>query len=208
MQKFKNTSSLAIGLSLAVLMAACSIPTPSLPSVSPTYPNPKAKLTPAEVTDQFVKIADASCRKALEVGVVEQSVDPEGFTLVMVPKAQAYKDFSAAYFQPEEIYELIWETDAFSACGASMSFALAIEGGAESDIKVSYNTAEGKFETTQDLGEYGVTRLSYTIAKNLFSGIQSLGNNTADARTIRYGHLTDADWNILRTAVDAFLADQ
>jgi hypothetical protein len=91
-------------------------------------------ITPEEATSKFKSIARASCASALAEGSVEKSESAKGFTLVLVPKTQAYKDFSAAYFQPDDTYELIWEVDAFSACGASMSYDLAEEAGQESDL--------------------------------------------------------------------------
>lgn len=188
---------------MLTLLSACSTPVTNQPAAVPSHAN----LTPTQATEKFIKIADASCNKALAVGVVEKSVDSNGFTLVMVPKDQAYQDFSAAYFQPKNTYELIWETDALSACSASMSFSLAKEGGSESDIKVTYNSSDGTFETTQDLGEYGISHIRYTVAEELFSGTETLDSDTPDARTIKYGDLTDGDWKILKTAVDAFLAD-
>jgi hypothetical protein len=194
----------AIGASL--LLTSCSAP------VAPT-PNPSTSetvkaLTPAEAKAEFEDIANASCDKAMAEGVVEQSTSLDGFTLVMVPKDDAYLDFSAAYFEPDDKYELIWETDAFSACGASMSFSLAAEAGVESDLKVSFNPADSTFETFQDLGEFGTSRLKYQVTDGLLSQIEVLDSTAVDVRTIRYGNLSLDDWSILRTAVDRYLADK
>ena len=152
---------------------------------------------------EFQKIADTSCNKAQAEGVVEKSVAKNGFTLVMVPKAQAYKDFSAAYFQPADKYELIYETDAFSACAASMAFALSREGGSPSSIKVDY--VDGAYETTEDLGEFGISHIRYSVADGRFAATETLDVANADKRTISYGNLTEAHWKILKTAVDRFL---
>ena len=141
-------------------------------------------------------------------GVVEQSTSLDGFTLVMVPKDEAYLDFSAAYFEPDDIYELIWEVDALSSCGAAISFALAEEGGVESDLQVSFNPSDSTFETLQDLGEYGTNRLRYNITEGLLSQIEVLDSTAVDIRTISYGNLQETDWNILRTAVDRYLEDK
>ncbi|WP_296631178.1 hypothetical protein [Rhodoluna sp.] len=165
-------------------------------------------MNPSQATEEFIKIADASCNKAQVVGVVEKSIDPNGFTLVMVPKDQAYKDFSAAYFEPNNTYELIWEADALSACSASISFSLAKEAGVKSDIVVNYHSSDGSFETTQDLGEYGTSHIRYTVDAGLLSATETLDSDNADERSIKYGNLSDGDWRILKTAVDAFLTDQ
>jgi hypothetical protein len=164
-------------------------------------------MTPQEAETQFKTIARASCQEALEKGTLEKSLDPTGFTLVMVPKADAYKDFSAAYFQPDDTYELIWEIDAFSACGASMTYDLAEEAGQESDLDVTFNEERQQFETFQDFGEFGVSRLGYEIFDAKISSVQDLETEDSDKRTVSYGNLTEAEVNILTTAVERFLAD-
>lgn len=201
MQKIKTASLLAM---VSLFLVACSSSPVSKPTPSTTFP----ELSPVEATEEFIKIADASCTEALAVGVVEKSTDPGGFTLVMVPKDQAYQDFSAAYFQPEETYGLIWETDALSACSASMSFSLAKEAGVESDIRVSYNSKDGTFDTRQDLGEQGLSHIRYKVADGMFSSTETIGTDSADSRGIKYGNLVESDLNILKTAVDLFLAEQ
>ena len=194
---FATALALAVGLSGCVGKAALD-------------PSPTAlatKLTAAQALTEFEAIAKASCDKAMSEGVVEKSTAVDGFTLVMVPKAEGYKDFSAAYFQPDDMYELIWETDAFSACSASMHFELAAEGGGKVDLAVTFDTGVPAFETTQDLGEFGISHLRYTFAEGLFTGIKTLDTDDADPRTISYG-VTDEDRKILETAVDRYLAKQ
>lgn len=197
---------LVFALGSSVLLASCSpVAAPTdLPKATATY----MALTPAEAKTKFETIANASCDKAMAEGVVEQSIASDGFTLVMVPKEEGYKDFSAAYFEPADKYELIWEADAFSACGASISFSLAAEAGVESDIEVAFNSTDSTFETTQDLGEFGISRLRYNFENGLLSQIEILDSTVADVRSIRYGNLSDDDWKILRTAVDRYLADE
>lgn len=180
-------------------------PTPTAtPTPSATF---EAK-TPAQALEDFRAIAAKSCETALAEGVVEESTGAEGFKLVMVPKAEAYKDYSAAYFAPPKTYELIWETDALSACGADIQFAMAEEGGGTVDLEVSFSTEDGTYTTTQDLGEQGIWTLNYEVTDGLFSTVTTLRNGDEDPRTIRYGNLNDADWAILKTAVDAFMAEQ
>ncbi len=191
------------------LLAGCSAPSVE-PTPTPT-PSPSETFeakTPAQALEDFRAVAAKSCETALAQGVVEESTGAEGFKLVMVPKAEAYKDYSAAYFAPPKTYELIWETDALSACGADIQFAMAEEGGGTVDLEVSYSTEDGTYTTTQDLGEQGIWTLNYEVAEGLFSTVTTLRDGEEDPRTIRYGNLTDADWAILKTAVDAFLAEQ
>ena len=193
-----------VGISSALVLSGCSAPA-SKPESKPSVT--VAQLSPEEAKLQFATIANASCDKAMAEGVVEQSISSDGFTLVMVPKEEGYKDYSAAYFEPADTYELIWEADAFSACGASISFSLAAEAGVESDIEVAFNATDSTFETTQDLGEFGISRLRYNVENGLLSQIEILDSTVADVRSIRYGNLSDEHWKILRTAVDRFLAE-
>ena len=201
---FRKVLVFAMGASL--LLTSCSAPIE--PTASPSTSETVKALTPAEAKAEFEDIANASCDKAMAEGVVEQSTSLDGFTLVMVPKDDAYLDFSAAYFEPDDKYELIWETDAFSACGASISFSLAAEAGVESELKVSFNPVDSSFETFQDLGEFGTSRLKYNITDGLLSQIEILDSTVVDIRTIRYGNLSLDDWTILRTAVDRYLEDK
>jgi hypothetical protein len=197
---------IAVAIASALALSACS---PAATPIETPAASPSVKtLTPAEAQAEFAAIASASCDKAMTEGVVEQSTALDGFTLVMVPKDQAYKDFSAAYFEPADNYELIWEADALSACSASISFSLAAEAGVESEIKVTFDASDSTFETFEDLGEFGTSRLRYNVDNGLLSRIEVLDEASIDARMIRYGNLQDADWNILRTAVDRYLEDK
>ena len=197
---------LVVALGASLLLTSCA-PT-SRPSATPAASETVKALTPAEAKAEFAAIANASCDKAMTEGVVEQSTSLDGFTLVMVPKDDAYLDFSAAYFEPADNYELIWETDAFSACGASMSFSLAAEAGVESDLRVTFDPADSTFETFQDLGEFGTSRLKYQVTDGMLSQIEILDSTVVDIRTIRYGNLSLDDWTILRTAVDRYLDEK
>lgn len=197
---------LATSTFLAVSLALTGCAAPPSPTQSAA---PKASpLSAEQARSAFEAIATASCDKAMAEGVVEQSLGAEGFTLVMVPKDQGYQDFSAAYFEPADTYELIWETDALSACGAAIQFAMAQESGTEVDLAVSFDETDGSFATEQDLGEYGMSNLKYEVANGLLSAIEIQGSSSPDKRSIRYGNLQEADWNILRTAVDRYLADK
>jgi len=199
---FALATSSFLAASLA-LTGCASTPSPTQ-SATPTA----SALTAEQARRAFEAIATASCDKAMAEGVVEKSLDADGFTLVMVPKDQGYQDFSAAYFEPADTYELIWETDALSACGAAIQFAMAQESGTEVDLAVSFDETDGSFATEQDLGEYGMSNLKYEVANGLLSAIEIQGSTSPDKRSIRYGNLQEADWNILRTAVDRYLADK
>jgi len=199
-----NSSASAVACVLLLAISGCSAT--NQPTIAE---NPTAipTLTAEEAEGQFKAIARASCQAALEEGTLEKSVDPGGFTLVMVPKEDAYKEFSAAYFQPEDTYELIWEIDAFSACGASMTYDLAEEAGQESDLEVIFNAELQQFETFQDFGEFGISRLGYEIFDGKISSVQFLETEDSDKLTVSYGNLTEVEINIITTAVDRFLSE-
>lgn len=164
-------------------------------------------MTPEEAETKFKSIARASCEAALSEGAVEKSESAEGFTLVLVPKTEAYKDFSAAYFQPDDTYELIWEVDAFSACGASMTYDLAEEAGQDADLEVTFNSDVQQYETFQDLGEYGNSHLRYEVSDGKISSVLDLNSVQDGARTVSYGKLSNDELTILETAVDRFLKE-
>jgi hypothetical protein len=189
-----------------LLLASCGVPNTLGPIPESSESN--QSISSEEAKSKFMEISRASCERAMTEGVVEQSTSTEGFTLVMVPKDDAYLDYSAAYFEPEDTYELVWEADAFSSCEASVSFDLADEAGVESDIAVTFDSSSGAFETKQDFGEFGVVHLSYNTIDGLISKVETLGPNEANPRTIRYGNLQETHWIILRTAVDRFLKSE
>ncbi len=161
----------------------------------------------AYIGDDFAAVAKASCDKAMAEGVVEKSSAADGFTLVMVPKDQGYQDFSAAFLAAPDDYQLIYEVDAFSSCAAAMEFSLAKEAGGVVDMDIEYDPNDGSFVTTQDLGEFGISKLEYQIKDGLFVGVKTLGEAQADPRTISYGY-SEEDLQILVTAVDRFLATE
>ena len=192
----------ALPLSLLVLLTACSEPLEQESTETPMA------MTSQQAEDAFKQIARASCDTAMAEGVVERSESEDGFVLVMVPKDEAYKDFSAAYFQPEDTYELIWETDAFSACGAAITFDLAEEAGQESDIEITVNSDSGQYETFQDFGEFGTSRLAYQEKDGLIVAVTNLETSESGVRTVSYGGLSSTEIQILVTAADRFLANQ
>lgn len=155
----------------------------------------------------FAEVAKASCDKAMAEGVVEKSTAADGFTLVMVPKDQAYQDFSAAFLAAPDDYQLIYEVDAFSSCAAAMEFSLAKEGEGTFDFEVETDLSRGTFVTTQNLGQNKINKLEYQSKDGLFVGIKTLGEGKADPRTISYGY-SEEDLQILKTAVDRFLATE
>jgi hypothetical protein len=150
----------------------------------------------------FRLIADESCGRALEFGVSEIETGTSGFEQVLVPKDEGYQGYSAAYFQPEDTYELIYETDWFAVCAASNTYALSEEAGAEAGIAVEYLAEDEVFETTQDFGEFGISVVRYSVVDGYFETVTYVEAGESGVVSISYGPLTDGQKQIIRTAVD------
>ena len=193
--------SIAVVAALGISLAGCTN-APSEPQGSTFTGEGFVAVAPLA---EFAAVAKASCDKAMAEGVVEKSTAADGFTLVMVPKDQGYQDFSAAFLDAPDDYQLIYEVDAFSACGAAMEFSLAEESGGAVAMEVEADLDRGTFVTTQDLGELGISKLEYQTKDGLFVGVKTLGESKADPRAISYGYSED-DLQLLITAVDRFLA--
>lgn len=192
-----------LAIVLTATLAGCSAasePVVELPS--PTISAAPAK--PQEQIDsEYLAASTASCDKAQAEGVVEEG---PGFTVVAVPKSQAYEGYSAAYLEDPDNYELIWELDALTVCADSMSIQMAEEAGEPWPLKVSFNPETGAYEVFEDFGQYGTSSLAYVVKDGLIVEVNDLGDSDAGDREIAYGNLTDAHWKILRTAADEFLA--
>jgi hypothetical protein len=161
---------------------------------------------PEDVTAAFREFAHASCDKANAEGVVESSW---GGTqkAILIPKSMAYKDFNAVFVDDTGIPALIWETDTFASCRESNGFALAEEAGGVYEAHVTFNTADGTFETVLDQGEGQSVTFRYTVVDGLFVSQDidaDWGETTVE---ITYGIPSEDDIEFLRLAVDAFLAE-
>ncbi len=199
---------IAAAASLAVLsLAACA--STATPSASPSItesPTPTVEpMTPAEAKAAYAKIAKLSCNTAQNEGVVETGDD---FTLVMVNKADGYKDFSAAYFSPPSTYELIWELDGITACSDYYTISMAEEAGQEAAIDVTFDETDSSYTTFEDFGEFGTSNLKFQIKDGMLHSFESLDPENPRSSTIRYGKITEADRQILITAVDNYLAER
>ena len=221
---------LAIGMLIAFSLSACSTGEPVSSSTSADTPSQiQPEETPSEteaesgigtedqvqdseetspesqelLMDSFREITYASCEKALAEGVVEQSVEPEGLVLVMIPKQEAIAGYSAAYFLPPNTYELIFETDVFSSCALANLFSLSEEAGQELELEISLDKQTNTFLVTQDLGEWGVTATGYEVKADLIVAATNLNADTGKL-LIKYGPVSDGDRAIIQTSVDRF----
>ncbi len=150
----------------------------------------------------FAVIAEASCQKAMDEGVVEGS---DTVVVVAVPKGEAYKDYSAAYTENGEKFGLIWELDSLVTCADSFTFSMAEEAGQEADIEVTFDEKDGTYTTFEDFGEYGTSNYKFTVKDGIFVSAENLDEDFG-MTSIKYGAPTEQELNILHTAVDEFLA--
>ncbi len=195
----------------AVLLAAtlgfttgCATPGEPTISGSPAPTSTPAQtfaaMTPAEAKLAYKKIAEASCDSSLESGVVEITGDTK---TVMIPKANAYKDFNAAYFTAPDTYELIWEIDGLYSCADWFTFSMSEEAGVEAEIDVTFDEKTGKYSTSHVFDEEVYQYVS-TITNGKISSVYSAVPKTNTV--VKYGNQTPEDQKILTTAVDRYLA--
>lgn len=83
---------------------------------------------PATSLNEFEAIAKVSRENEMTLGVREHTAD-NSFQSVMVPKQSAINGYSAAWHEPPDLYELIYETDFFMSCAASITLGLFEEAG-------------------------------------------------------------------------------
>jgi hypothetical protein len=204
-------------LGLALLSAAlsgCAGAEPTEPTGIPTQqtdptatPSPTATALPIpdDIQAAFREVADASCAKASAEGVTEIAADGSG-RLILVPKEDAYQDFSAVSVGASGVGDLIWSTEVFYACNASIGFSYSDESNSEYGL-IEFDEADGSYTVTVGEGKDAFAA-DYTV----LDGLIRTGSSTSDGKTttlsVNYGMPAEADIKILRAAADAFLADK
>ena len=194
---------------LLVALAGCAAtgptdPAPSAPATSPT-PSESAIAEPIDVNAAFREIADASCEKANAEGVVETTADGAASN-ILVPKKFAYKDFNAVAVSEDDGFSLIWSTEDFVTCNASVGFAMAEDSGGEYLLEVTFDETDGSYATVYDTGQDFVIENRYLVSDGVFIGAFLGPANTAVEMSITYGMPTAEQVAVPETAVDAFLA--
>ncbi len=201
-----RTTALAVGmLSLAVGVAGCApleIST-TLPPSSSVTPAPTKSTVPVDPVAAFRSIADASCEQASTQGVVEMTADGAA-GLIMIPKDDAYKDFNAVSFATEGGSDIVWTTEDFASCNASVGFAMAEESGGTYDLAVTVDTTTGMYRT-EFSGDSAIVT-TYVITDGLISQAVLGSDDSAVTMNVTYGMPSDANVAILHDTVDAFLA--
>ena len=197
-----------------LLFAGC---TSSSPTESPSEsPQPSASPTstvvaePVDVTEAFREIADASCDKANAEGVVESGWDGDlTQKAILVPDSEAYQDYSAVFVGENGVLALIWESDSFASCNASNAYSLAEEAGQEVDFGLTFNEADGTYQTTLDQGpdQEAPFVATYVVSNGLIVQQHIDADWGETTIEITYGMPSDDDISMLQSAVDAFLAE-
>lgn len=154
---------------------------------------------PATSLNEFEAIAKASCDKAMTVGVREHTAD-NNFQSVMVPKEAAIDGYSAAWHEPPDRYELIYETDFFMSCAASITFALFEEAGIYPTIEVA-KTDDGY--TTVDTQNPRFTELNYKISDGLISAVSIQDQENPTEILIEYAPDRGFCLELIRLAIDS-----
>lgn len=195
---------------LLVAIAGCTtnsptVPKPSAPASSPT-PSESEIAEPTDVNAAFREIADASCAKANAEGVVETTADGAASN-ILVPKKFAYKDFNAVAVSEDDGFSLIWSTEDFVTCNASVGFAMVEDSGGEYLLEVTFDAADGSYSTVYDTGQDFVIENRYLVSDGVFVGAFLGPANNALEMSITYGMPTDEQIAVLEAAVDAFLAE-
>ena len=187
-----------------IALTGCSAPAVQ-PTVSPT-PSASATLTQEEIDAQFLKIAEDSCNRAWKDGVVEADVSTPDQKLIIIPKEQAYKDFSGAYVDETGVPKVIYEVE-LSAC--LPSYLISMQQEANKDNSGDY---EHKIEMIDDahyvwwqrFGGGELTPTNYEVANGYV--VKATSKDIDRDIVISYGPVSEADMSLLKQAVDAELA--
>jgi hypothetical protein len=159
------------------------------------------------IFERYAKIAANSCNKALEVGVVEQNGEAT-VKLLMVPKDQDYKGFSAAYIEDigeDQYTELLYEIGYFSSCADYVDISLAAEAGEPFEyVQIDEFLSESVYEITREFDSEQYT-MRYEVVNGLITSSVRISNDPVKL-TITYG-TSQADHALLIDVVDQHLSD-
>jgi hypothetical protein len=160
---------------------------------------------PDDIAGSFREIADASCATASAEGVTEIAADGSG-RLILVPREDAYQDFSAVSVGESGIGELIWSTEVFYTCYASIGFSNSDESNSDYAL-IEFDASDGSYTVTEGDGKDAFVA-EYTVSEGLIRTGSSTNGGETNVLAIKYGMPSEADIAILRAAADAFLADE
>ncbi len=181
---------------------ASTTPSSNLPVSSPSAP---AELE-SDLRNEFRQIADASCQKARDIGVTERGADGTTTRLVLVPETFLYKDFFAAVISDTGGQEPIWTVEDFISCLDSVNFLMAEEVGAEYEISVSGNQADGLIRSEYVVDDLLVVTRDYLVRNGVFVEVVVTSPDSSTKILIDYGTPAEQDIVYFREAIDLWLA--
>lgn len=199
---------------LLATLTGCAGTAPTEPSGIPTQqPEPSATPSPTatafpiptDIAGSFRDIADASCATASNEGVTEIATDGSG-RLILVPKEDAYQDFSAVSVGASGVGELIWSTEEFYACNASIGFSYSDESNSDYGL-IEFDETDGSYTVTVGEGK-DVFIAEYSVSDGLIRTGSFTNGGETTVLTVEYGMPAEQDIEVLRAAVDAFLAEE
>jgi hypothetical protein len=102
--------------------------------------------------------------------------------------------------------ELIWSTEEFYACNASIGFSYSDESNSEYGL-IEFDPSDGSYTVTVGEGKDAFIA-EYTVRDGLIRTGASASGGETTTLSIEYGMPAEADIDILRSAVDTFLAEE
>lgn len=202
---FESSRFAALATVVVLSLTGCAGQTVGSSARPSAQPNSSVPAAPVDVDASFKAIADDSCDRAYSEGVLEESADGVMF---LVPEAQSYQDYSAAFDSESDGIGVIWSTEVFFACAASIGYQMSAEGNAEYDIVVTFDESTGDYRAQVDVEDYGTLDYTYTVADGVFTGVEWVSPEASGSTTISYGPPSGEHIDALHRAVDEFLADQ
>jgi phosphoserine aminotransferase len=155
-------------------------------------------MTPAEAKAAYKGIAKASCNWAQRDGVVEVG---DGYSAVMTNSTQAYKGFTEASLVAPDAYKVLFDLGDFQACADWYLFSMADEAGKDAAIEVTFNS-DASFNVHKVLASGAASALKMIVANGAIATATNLDPADPWVHACRYGSLTVADLQILKTAVE------
>lgn len=207
-------SALSVAVIGSLLLAGCATGPEGNANGSPSPSNTVTRepaavvVSGVDAVDGYFALAVDSCNAALESGVVETNA-VTGDKLIMIPKTDAYKDYSAVWVAADGTSEIIFEIDAFSTCGDALTFWMLEEYGEQpSGYEAELSTVEDSTtaRVTRDMDGQKYTTM-YTAKAGRFVTAdvpQWDAPDTAQQWNLVYG-VPASDLALLKNAVDAFL---
>lgn len=193
---------LAISASIFVL-AGCASSTPE--TTATPKPTPTITQTQAEIEAEFFKIAEDSCAKGQNEGLVERFINNAPSRIISISKDDAYMDYSAIYIDDKGAAQVLYELET-TACGPGYLVSMMEEanqgntGDYEHYVK---KNADGTFVWTQSSYFEDGQRLADTIFE-VKDGllVKATPEDVKNTRQLEYGPVSDEDMQALKDAVD------